>query len=79
MSTLTGPDHVGDALWQGLAQKVIDHVDTPRNVREALLIKSPRWWNCLRRARGHAARKASMDIIRAETVWHSPMNRLVSQ
>ena len=69
MATLTGPDHVGDALWhQGLAQKVIDHPDTPRNVREAaLLIKSPEMVELhLRRARGHAAtHRASMDIIRA--------------
>ena len=59
----------GDALWrQGLAQRVIDHEDTPRNVREAaLLVKSPEMVELhLRRARTRAAtRKASMDIIRA--------------
>lgn len=69
MATLSGPDCVGDALWrQGLAQKVIDHDDTPRRVREAaLLIKSPEMVELhLRRARaGAATRKAAMDVIRA--------------
>ena len=43
MSTLVGPEQVGDALWrQKLVQMVLDHDDTPRHVREAaLLVKSP--------------------------------------
>ena len=69
MATICGPEAVGDALWrQGLAQRVIDHDDTPRNVREAaLLIKSPESAELhLRRARGAAAtRRASLDVIRA--------------
>ena len=69
MGTLVGPKQVGDALWrQGLLQKVLDHDDTPRNVREAaLLIKSPEAAELhMRRARGLAAtHKAGMDVIRA--------------
>ena len=69
MTTLCGPDCVGDALWrQGLLQMVIDYDDTPRNVREAAyLIRSADAVELhLRRARGAAAtRAASMEIIRA--------------
>ena len=69
MATLCGPDRVGDALWrQGLIQQVLDHDDTPRNIREAAyLIRSPEAVELhLRRARGAAAtRAASMEIIRA--------------
>ena len=43
LGCLVGPSQVGDAIWrQGLAQRVLDHPDTPRAVRSAaLLIKSP--------------------------------------
>ena len=73
MTALAGPEHVGDALWrQGLAQRVLDHEDTPRNVREAaLLIKSPESAELhMRRAKGVGpTTRASMDIVRAvETV-----------
>ena len=69
MATLCGPENVGDALWrQGLIQMVLDHDDTPRNVREAaLLTKSPEMVELhMRRARtGAATRKASLEILRA--------------
>jgi hypothetical protein len=69
MATLTGPDHVGDALWrQGLVQMVLDHDDTPRSIREAAyLIRSPEAVELhLRRARtGGATRRASLEIISA--------------
>ena len=69
MGTLTGPEHVGDALWrQGLLQRVLDHDDVPRPVREAAyLIRSPEACELhLRRARGSAAtRRASLEVIRA--------------
>ena len=73
MAALAGPEHVGDALWrQGLAQRVLDHEDTPRNVREAaLLIKSPESAELhMRRAKGVGpTTRASLDIVRAvETV-----------
>lgn len=69
MGTLCGPEQVGDALWrQGLVQRVLDHDDTPRRVREAaLLIKSPEAAELhLRRARGKAATiAASNQVINA--------------
>ena len=73
MATLAGPQHVGDALWrQGLAQRVLDHEDTSRNVCEAtLLIKSPVSAELhMRRAQGVGpTTRASLDIVRAvETV-----------
>ncbi|WP_415409811.1 DUF4236 domain-containing protein [Synechococcus sp. A10-1-5-9] len=69
MAALVGHDRPGDALWrQGLVQKVIDHDDTPRRIREAaFLIRSPEAVELhLRRAKGAAAtRRASLQIIRA--------------
>ena len=66
MGTLCGPEKVGDALWrQGLVQRVLDHDDTPRRVREAaLLIKSPEAAELhLRRARGKAATVAASNQV----------------
>lgn len=72
MGTLSGPGHVGDALWrQGLAQRVLDHADTPRDIREAALrIKSPEAAELhLRRAKGpDRLHKASMEVIDAVKV-----------
>ena len=69
MSTLCGPEHVGDALWrQGLVQRVLDHDDTPRSIREAAyLIRSPEACELhMRRARGAAAtNRASMEVVKA--------------
>ena len=69
MSTLCGPERVGDALWrQGLVQIVIDHDDVPRPVREAAyLIRSPEAAELhMRRARGAAAtNRASMEVVKA--------------
>ena len=69
MSTLVGPEQVGDALWrQKLVQMVLDHDDTPRHVREAaLLVKSPEMAELvMRRAKGKAATvKAGHQVIKA--------------
>jgi hypothetical protein len=76
MATLTGPDHVGDALSRpGLVHRVLDFDDTPPPVREAAyLVRSPETAELhLRRARGSAAtRRASLEIIHAvqtELFW----------
>ena len=75
MSTLCGPEHVGDALWQqGLMQRVLDYDDTPRTVREAaLLIKSPEASELhMRRAHGAAAtNRASMEVVKAVQTVHA--------
>jgi len=69
LGALVGPDKLGDGLWrQGLAQRVLEHDDTPRRVREAaLLVKSPEAVELhLRRARGPAAtNRAALDVINA--------------
>ncbi len=68
MSNLVGPTCLGDALWrQGLAERVINHEDTPRRIREAAIgVKSAEMVELrLRRARGVAAtKKAALDVIR---------------
>lgn len=73
MAAFVGYDRVGDAFWrQGLIQRVLEHDDTPRAVREAaLLVKSPEAIELhLRRARGPAAtnRAAQEAIAAAQTV-----------
>ena len=69
METLCGPSHVGQALWgQGLAQRVIDHEDTPRPIREAAhLVRSPEAVELhLRRAKGKAAtQRAASEVLTA--------------
>ena len=69
MSTMCGPNHVGDALWrQGLVEHVLDHADTPRAIREAaLMVKSPEMVELImRRAKGKAATvSAGHKVIKA--------------
>ena len=68
MATLCGPESVAGSLWrQDLIQQVLDHDDTPRNVREAaLLVKSPEMveLHMRRTSTGAATRKASLEILR---------------
>ncbi|WP_415409808.1 hypothetical protein ACLM45_13625 [Synechococcus sp. A10-1-5-9] len=63
------PSHPWAALWgAGLIQKVLDHDDTPRLVREAAyLIRSPEAVELhLRKAKGaEATRRASLQINNA--------------
>lgn len=68
--------HLLDALWgAGIIQKVLDHDDTPRLIREAAyLIRSPEAVELhLRRAKGaEGTRRASMEInnaIRTVLAW----------
>ena len=69
LGALVGFDKPGDALWnRGLVQRVLDDLDTPRNVREAaVLIRSVDAveLHC-RRAKGKAAtNRAGLEILRA--------------
>ena len=70
MINISDPGHPGAALWgsAGLVQKVLDHDDTPRLIREAaFLIRSPETVELhLCRAKGaEATRRASLEINNA--------------
>lgn len=69
LAGFVGFDRVGDALWrQGLIERVLEHDDTPRRVREAaLLVRSVEAVELhMRRARGPAATaRAGQEVIAA--------------